>query len=126
MKTAREGFSLVEVIVSMMILSVGILAMGSSTGYVLSQVRLAGFMTERNVAVREVSEQLRAIDWSNLESECSSNTFTVGDYTVTCTTEQQAVHLMKVNLVSVGPGYVSGDMAPEVSDTTAMVLAEPM
>lgn len=125
MTTAREGFSLIEVVVSMLILSVGVLAMGGSTGYMLSQVRMAGFMTDRNVATREVSEQLRATEWSSLANTCNSNTFTVGDYTVTCTVQQQGVHVQKVDIITVGPSYVSGQVVMEVPDTTAILLAEP-
>lgn len=126
MSTRREGFSLVEVVVSMLILSVGVLAMGGSTGYMLSQVRLAGFMTDRNVAVREVGERLRAIEWTDVPATCNTTTFNVGDYSVTCTTQQLGVHVQRVDLVSVGPGYVSGKVVTEVPDTTAIILAEPL
>jgi prepilin-type N-terminal cleavage/methylation domain-containing protein len=123
---SREGFSLIEVVVSMIILTVGVLAMGASTGYVLSQVRHSGLTMERNVAVREVSEQLRATDWSAIESECNSNTFVVGDFTVTCSAQVPQKHLKAVRLISVGPSYVVGGGVETVADTTAILLAEPM
>lgn len=125
MRTMRDGFSLIEVIVSLLILSVGVLAMAASTGYILSLVHQSTFRTERNVAVREVSEQLRAADWSNIDATCASNTFTVGNYTVTCTTAQPSLHLKEVSLTSVGPGY-AGAAIEQVTETTAIILAEPL
>lgn len=128
MSVTRDGFSLVEIIVSMLILSVGVLAMGASTGYMLSEVRLATFQTERSAAVREASERLRGSDWWTLESTCSSNPFpSLGEYAVACEVEAQGVHLKKVNLISVGPGYQSGGVVGHsVVDTTVIMLAEPI
>lgn len=123
--STRAGFSLIEVVVSMLILSVGVLAMGASTGYVLNQVRYSELTTERSVAIREVSEQLRATDWSAVESVCA-NAVDVGRYTVTCTVRQAQKHLKEVRLVSVGPGFGSGTAIGDVADTTAIVLAEPL
>lgn len=122
--SSREGFSLVEVVVAMLILTVGILAMAASTGYILSEVRMANFRSERNVAVGEVTQQLRAIQWSNLPSACGSN-YTVGDYTVSCTVNQPTVNLHEVILVSVGPGYSAGAVDFEVVDSTAILFARP-
>lgn len=126
MTTTRAGFSLVEVVISMLILSVGVLAMGGATGYILSEVRLAGFTTDRNVAVRNAIEQLQSTDWSSLEARCSGAAFQAAGYTVTCSVEQPAVHLKKVALVSVGRSYQGGVVVDGVSETMSIVLAEPM
>lgn len=128
MTAMRAGFSLVEIIVSMLILSVGVLAMGASTGYMLSEVRLAKFQTERSAAVREASERLRVSDWATLEAACDGNSIpAIGKYTVTCEVEPQGVHLKKINLISVGPGYRAGGVVDlGVVDTTAIILAEPI
>lgn len=126
MRTTRAGFSLVEVIISLLILTVGVLAMAASTGYILSLVRQSTFRTERTVAVREVGERLRATDWANIDGTCAGNTFTVGEYTVTCETNQPSMHLKEVRLISQGPGYAPGGSVQQIIDTTAIVLAEPL
>lgn len=126
MNTARPGFSLLEVLIAMLFLSVGILAMGISTVYVLRLVHHSALTTEREVAVQEVSEQLRATDWSALENTCSSNTYNVGRFTITCAATRPYNLLKKVELVSVGPGYVAGEGSDAVADTTALVLAKPV
>lgn len=124
MRTAREGFSLVEVVVAMLILTIGILAMAASTGYILSEVRMAKFRADRNVAVGEMKQQLRGIDWDNLDGACGSNV-TVGDYTVSCEVNQTSVHLKEAILVSVGPGYSAGAVDTEAVDSTAVLFARP-
>lgn len=116
-----------EVMISILILTVGVLAMAASTGYILSLVRQSTFRTERTVAVREVSEQLRATDWASINGTCDGVTeFTVGDYIVRCETQQPAMHLKQVRLISQGPGYAPGGSVQQITDTTAIVLAEPM
>jgi prepilin-type N-terminal cleavage/methylation domain-containing protein len=122
----RDGFSLVEVIMAMLILTVGILAMGTSIGYVLSQLRAAELRTERSVAVRDVAERLRATPWADVPAACEAP-FEAARYTITCSTELAAgsADVMRVRLISVGPGYVSGGVRPDVADTTAMSLAAP-
>lgn len=124
MRSAREGFSLVEVVAAMLILTIGILAMAASTGYILSEVRMANFRAERNVAVGEMTQQLRGIDWDNLDGACDSN-LTMGEYTVSCEVNQAGVHLKEAILVSVGPGYSAGAVDLEVVDSTALLFARP-
>ena len=126
MNEARPGFSLMEVLLAMIFLSVGILAMGMSTVHVLQLVQRTALVTERNVAVKEVTEQLRAADWETLESRCGAQTFTVGRFTIECSASQPYNQLKKVELISVGPGYGAGGSLGDVADTTAMVLAEPI
>src|SRR5687768_16881514 len=59
-KTKQGGFSLVEVVIAIMVLSFGLLAMAASTGYVASQLRSSVFDTQRNLARQRIVEQLRA------------------------------------------------------------------
>lgn len=121
---APEGFSLVEVVVAMLILTVGILTMAASTGYILSEVRMANFRSERNVAVGEVTQQLQGVEWDNLEGACGS-AYTVDRYTVSCTVNQPGTNLKEAILVSVGPGYSAGAVDMEVADSTALLFARP-
>jgi prepilin-type N-terminal cleavage/methylation domain-containing protein len=127
MRSQREGFSLIEVIVAMVILTVGILAMGASTGYVMTQVRAAQLRTDRMTAVHHVAERLREVDWDALDGACFGQTFTADRYTVTCTVSRPpgSVNLKRVDLVSTGPGFRGGRVQPVVVDTTMIGIARP-
>jgi prepilin-type N-terminal cleavage/methylation domain-containing protein len=122
MMAQRDGFSLIEVIVAMMILTVGILAMGASTGYVLNQVRASELRTDRVVAVRQAAEILRSEPWNSLLSGCGSavDVDTGGRYTVTYQCPSVQGNLARVHLISVGPGYAAGRLTPIVEDTTVI------
>jgi Tfp pilus assembly protein PilV len=122
----RGGFGLLEVILSMLIITVGILAMGISTVHVLGLVNTSRLTTERGVAVREATELLRATDWDDLEAACDTATFSAGHFSVTCTTSQPETLLKKVQLISIGPGYGSAERLEEIAETTAILLAEPV
>jgi prepilin-type N-terminal cleavage/methylation domain-containing protein len=128
MSARRNGFSLIEVIVAMVILSVGILAMGASTGFVLTQVRAAELRTDRMTAVQQAVERLRGVDWDDLEAVCGSQSFTLETFTVSCSVSSPpgAIHLKRVQLVSTGPGYRGGKLVRNVADTTAMGVARPL
>lgn len=125
-RTGPGGFSLVEVIVAMMILSVGVLSMGAATGYIMSQIRASELRTERMSAVRQAAETLRSGDWTELEATCQGDAFTMGRYAVSCTVERANSNLKRVQLVSVGPGYSEGQLSPELSETFAISVAQPV
>lgn len=130
MTTARQqpGFSLVEVIIAMMILSVGVLAMGASTGHVMAQIQAAELRTERMGAVRETAELLRSTDWGSLEAACTSasDNFGTENYSVACTVDQAEKDLKRVEMITVGPGFRSGRFATTVADTFTISIARPL
>lgn len=123
--TSRDGFSLVEVIIALLILSFGILAMGASTGFIMAQIRAAELRTERMTAVRQAAETLRGVPWDNLTTTCAHEVFTVGAYDVTCSVTQPGSTLRRVQLVSTGPGYSDGQLRTGVAETFAISLPQP-
>ncbi len=58
-RKARAGFTLVEVIVAMMIFTVGLLAMASTAGVVVKQMGDSNRMTVASAVARSRIEQLR-------------------------------------------------------------------
>ena len=126
MNMRRGGFSLVEVIVALTILTVGILAMGASTGYILAQIRASELRTERMGAMRQAAETLRAAPWSNLNSTCSSWPLVVERYRITCQVTRPNSNLARVRLVTSGPGYSGGRFVTELADTFAISLVQPL
>jgi prepilin-type N-terminal cleavage/methylation domain-containing protein len=127
MSAGREGFSLIELIIAMIILSVGILAMGASTGYVLGQVRAAELRTDRLTAAQQVAERLRAVDWADLDSACSGP-FTVDRFTLSCSVSSPpgAINLKRVELVTTGPAYRNGRLVTTAADTMLVSFARPI
>lgn len=125
MKTRSEGFGLIEVIIAMLILTIGILAMGGSTGYILNQIRASELRTERMLAVKDVSERLYATEWEDLQGACQSQTFTVDPYTVTCDITM-SVNIAHIRLVSDGPGPSGGRINQSAQDTLMMSIARPV
>ncbi|MGQ0561155.1 MAG: type IV pilus modification PilV family protein, partial [Gemmatimonadota bacterium] len=55
---SRDGFTLVELVIALVILAVGVLALAGSSGYVTSQVRIADLRSERAAAR---NQRLRAL-----------------------------------------------------------------
>lgn len=120
--TDQSGFSLIEVIIAMLILSVAVLAMGASTGYIFAQVRGAELRTERTMAVRQAAESLRAMPWTDLATECVGFGLEQGEYTVTCEFDAGSSNLARLQLIAEGPGVGGAARA----DTVMIQIARPL
>lgn len=120
------GFSIAEIIVALLILGVGVLAMGASTGYIMTQIRASDLRTERVTAVRQAAETLRGSDWGALEQICANTRFPSARYEVSCEVALPAANLKRVELISVGPGYSDGHLLPSLADTMTISIAEPV
>ena len=123
---SRDGFSLVEIIIALLILSVGVLAMGASTEYIMTQIRASDLRMERLTAVRQAAETLRGSDWQALEQICAGTAFATDHYDVSCSVRQPAGNLKRVRLVSIGPGYRGGHLLHILPDTLAISVARPV
>lgn len=56
----RGGFSIVELLIALVILTVGMLALAAGSGYTTVEVRSSALRTQRNAAISAAIEQLRA------------------------------------------------------------------
>lgn len=123
--TSADGFSLVEVIVALFILSVGVLAMGASTGHIMAQIQSAELRTERMTAVREAAEILRGSGFGNLESVCAdaANNFGTEHFGVTCTVAQPSTNLKVIEMVTTGPGFQNGRIVQSLEETSVISVA---
>lgn len=123
MSTLRHGFGLIEVIIAMLILSVGVLAMGASTGYILNQIRASELRTERMIIVRGAAERLQSMPWADIVADpCQQPVLATDRYSVTChvTILSNRAH---VRLISAGPGYSGGRLQTQAVDTTMLSIA---
>lgn len=121
----KNGFSLVEVMVATMVLTVGLLAMAASTGYISAQLRSTTFDTRRTAAKSQVVERLRAMPYASLPTAGTPLTTTVGDFTVTASSVF-STNFATVTLTTVGPAYRqrSGSMT-SVSDQMTFTILRP-
>jgi Tfp pilus assembly protein PilV len=120
----RDGFSLVEVVVALVVLTVGIFAMAASTGYVTTQIKIAELRTERMAAVHQAAETLRSVDWNQLSATCDTASYAAGSFAVTCDASTSG-DLATVMLVSTGPGWNAGAWDTALPDTFQITIAEP-
>jgi len=123
---ARDGFSLVELVVALVILTIGILGLAGTTVYVVRQVAVAGMETDRAAALQAGIERMRAIGYDNI----GTGTDTVGQYTVSWSVSSTATNSKTMQVITTGPGYEStGDGTPSLSrtvpDTFTYVLLKP-
>lgn len=131
MKRSRNpepnGFSLVEVIIAMLILTLGILAMASSTGYVFTRIRDSGRGTERVIARQQVIERLRALPYDSIKTRDESAADRIGAFKLWWAVEAPlATNMKKITVFSEGPGHVSGKgWQSAVRDTFVITAFEP-
>ena len=124
-KAEANGFSLVEVVVAIVVLSVGMLAMAASTGYIAAEVRSSTFNTQRAVARRQVVEQLRAMPFNDI-SCTTAGSGTVGRYSFQWRATCLNTNLKRVLVIASGPAVFSG-RAPrqDLTDTAVVEIARP-
>lgn len=112
----REGFTIVEVIISVVILAVGLLGMAGATLLVVQQTTLADATADRSAAVQSAIEQLRAVPFDDVVAGSDS----VGVFDVSWTVTSGG-RWKQVEIVTVGPGSVTSRgfpaLYPSVHDT---------
>ena len=124
-KAGANGFSLVEVVVAMVVLTFGLLAMAASTGYVYNQLRNTGFDTQRMLAKQQVVEQLRGMFWADIST--TAVTRTVGRYTITHQWSGGTSVVKSVRIITSGPAYygINGATRTIGVDTMRIEIVKP-
>jgi prepilin-type N-terminal cleavage/methylation domain-containing protein len=118
-----NGFSLVEVIIATLVLTVGLFAAAGSATIVAVQMRSSTWETQRTQVKEGVVEELRAAPYSGVQTRTTPRV--VGNFELTW--DVTALPLSKrVMLVTTGPGYRAGAGArTQVSDTTSFEILKP-
>jgi len=120
----REGFTLVEVIVAIVILAVGLLGMAGTTAVVLRQLTVADLSTQRAMALQTTLERLRAIPFDDVVAGSDS----VGIFRVNWTVADE-FQWKDVQVVTTGPGLGHSSeyqvLSPSVADTFTHRLIRP-
>ncbi len=119
------GFSLLEVIIAITILSIGLLGMGTTMLYGVRLVTKADLATERAAARQAGIERLRAMPYDSLAiGQDSVGIFAVKWGPLVTTS---ASILMRV--ITVGPGSIAGPdgmtLSGQVADTFDFLVLRP-
>ena len=120
----QNGFTLVEIIVAMMVLSVGMLAMAASTGYVSSEIRNANWNTQRTMARARAAEQIQALPFDSVNTASTQTVGTFGSFTVTYRGTSTNNNLKTVLVIASGPAYRLGKgTRVTITDTVSIQIA---
>ena len=114
--TERAGFSMVEVIVAIVILTVGVLGLAGTTAFVVRQTTLGDLMTERAAAFQTIIDRVQSLPYDSVTSGADS----VGVFAASWTSVDDGPQNKIVTIVTVGPGmggtaFPTND--PQVADT---------
>jgi prepilin-type N-terminal cleavage/methylation domain-containing protein len=120
-----RGFSLVEMVMVLVILSVGFVGMRASTGYMMTRTIHPDLRSERMSAVGQAAETVRGTPWSDVARLCADSTFRIDPYVVRCEVTRPSATLQRVRLVSTGPGVRDGHVQPAVVETFVISRAQP-
>ncbi len=118
------GFTLVEVVIALVILSIGVLGLAGTTGHSLRATTLADLRSERSAALQSVIEQLRALPFDSV----TAGTDTLGLYLVEWQSTPRGNLGKDLRIITVGPGLSRGDsgtlasIRPQVPDTFYYVM----
>lgn len=103
----RGGFSMVEVIIAVIILSIGVLGLAGSTGHMVRQVTLADLQTERSVAFQMIVDRLQSLPYDSVTAGSDS----VGVFALRWTVTPDGPQTKMVRIYTLGPG-IGGTTSP--------------
>lgn len=112
--TSRAGFSMIEVVVSLILLAVGVLGLGGTTAHVVRQITLSDLMTERSVAFQTTIDRLQSLPYDSVDSGADS----VGIFAIAWTSVPDGPQNKVVTIVTTGPGL--GGTAFPTNDPAAV------
>jgi Tfp pilus assembly protein PilV len=115
----RSGLSLVELLVAVMVLTVGILGMVAGTSWVLRMAELARLDTQRAIAMQSAIEEVKSMPLASVGSGSADS----GNFTTTWTVVSNDATSATVRFVLVGPGRNrSGGITSSISGTATDTL----
>lgn len=101
----RTGGSLLEVVIALVVLSFGMLGMATTTAMAVRQTTLAEITNRRVAASQQVSERLRSVPFDSVVNGSAD----IGDYGVSWTVTASSFRAKRVEIVTEGPMYGSGE-----------------
>ncbi|MEZ4416772.1 MAG: prepilin-type N-terminal cleavage/methylation domain-containing protein [Gemmatimonadota bacterium] len=125
--SGTSGFTLVELLVAIMVFSLGAAGMAGVTMVLVRESTLAGMKTRRTAAATAAVEQLRALPYDSLRAGSDS---LMGYHTYWTPMLSPSGDAQIITLVTVGPGFRSTSGGPpmataDVPDTFVYRILEP-
>jgi len=122
----RAGFTIVEVLVAIIVLTFGLLGMAGTTALVVRQISLAEVSTERSVALQTTLERLQALPFDSVADGADSVGIIGIRWEVTAAFDQWKV----VDVITTGPGMGRGSggfpmLVGNVPDTFTYRIIHP-
>lgn len=99
---------MVEVIIAIVILTVGVLAMASTTAFVIRQTTFADLLTERAAAFQTVVERIQSMAYDDVTTGSDS----VGIFYATWSSVDDGAQSKIVTIVTTGPGLDQSGSSP--------------
>lgn len=99
----RSGFSMVEVIIAIIILTIGVLGLAGSTAYIVRQITFSDLLTERSVAFQTVIDRLQSLPYDSVEDGDDS----VGVFYIRWEVTPDGAQSKMVRLWTRGPGMAN-------------------
>ncbi len=123
----QSGFSLIELVIALMILTIGTLAMAGTTIYAVRSVTLAGLATERTAARQSAMESLRALPFDSIAAGTGSQGIFSMDWSVSDYGEWKSISLITAGLGRVVQvdSVPAGGMIGNVTDTLTFTVLRP-
>jgi len=104
----KSGFTVIEIIVAMVILTIGVLGLAGTTAYIVRQISLSDLMTERAVAFQTIVDRLQSLPYDNV----TSGTDQIGAYAVKWESTPNGSQNKTVMIITQGPGMSTASGAP--------------
>ena len=107
---------MIEVIIAVVILTIGLLGLAGSTGYMVRTVTLGDLLTERTFASQTIIDRLQSLPYDSVQTGAD----TVGIFAVDWTAVDDGPQSKILTVVTLGPGLGPnsiGTLAPAVADT---------
>ncbi|MEJ2504063.1 MAG: prepilin-type N-terminal cleavage/methylation domain-containing protein [Gemmatimonadota bacterium] len=122
---SRDGFTLVEVIIGMMILVIAAVALAGSTGYVGMQLQASDLRTNRQMARQQVIEELHAVPFDNVTTLAQGSATSRDGFDIWWDVSAVRWALKEVAVYTEGPGFSNGRFQRTVRDTVEVRIARP-
>ncbi|MDX1674444.1 MAG: hypothetical protein R3314_06605 [Longimicrobiales bacterium] len=119
----REGVGMMEVIIGMLILTVGILAMAAATTFVQVQLWSADMRTERQVARQQIVEELQTLHFDSIQTVAEADAVTRGEYILWWDATSLDWALKEVDIIARGPAVRNGERENTFQDTMTFRIA---
>lgn len=112
---SEGGFTLVELVIAMIVLTVGVLGLAGTTAFVVRQVTLADLMTERAAAFQTTIDRIQSLPYETVTSGSGS----VGIFAVRWSAVDAGAQNKLVTIVTAGPGLDRNAAFPMLSANVA-------